>query len=186
MIPFRQLDTYAFEATPVNGIRKESLLSNRQTASGSLEAARGEQPDRRGPGESLQEPSVLKSSSFPPLSLYAPRQPESPVGSTYVSRVGQQVLLHGTGLPPQPPLRPDPVGQVPHDDTLRLHPPHTPRFSCDVASRLAVCVCDLPTSDFSSCVRPGVADTLTRRRVLLTFIPSGLHRFLLEKALKIR
>lgn len=74
-------------------------------------------------------PSVLKSSSFPSLSLYAPQQPESSVGSTYVSRVGQQVLLHGTGLSPQPPLRPDPVGQVPHDDTLRLPPLRSPATS---------------------------------------------------------
>lgn len=133
--------------------------------------------------------SVLKSPSFPFLSLHAyPNKPESSVGSTYVSRVGQQVLLHGTGLSPQPPLRPDPVDQVPHDDTLRLLPPPPPTLCSPAMSRLvsqSVFVI-LPTSDFSSCVRPGVADTLRRRSLLLTFTRSGLRRFLLEKVLKIR
>lgn len=70
-----------------------------------------------------ESPGRLKSrhpfSCLPALSLYGPRQPESSIGSTYVSRVRQQVLLKGAGLSPQLPLRPDPVGQVPHDDTLR-------------------------------------------------------------------
>lgn len=60
MVAFCQLDTYALEATRVNGIHKESLLSNRQTPAGSLEAARGEQPDQRDPRESVRE-AVIRS-----------------------------------------------------------------------------------------------------------------------------
>lgn len=54
-----------------------------------------------------------------PSAFTDPDNLNHPVGSTYVSRVRQQVLMKGAGLSPQPPLRPDPVGQVPHDDTLR-------------------------------------------------------------------
>lgn len=56
-------------------------------------------------------------SSVLALSLYTPRQPESPIRGTYISRVSQQVLLKGAALSRQPLLRPDAVGQVPHDDT---------------------------------------------------------------------
>lgn len=43
---------------------------------------------------------------------------EASISSTYISRVGQQVLLKRARLPDEPFLRPDPVGQVAHDDSV--------------------------------------------------------------------
>lgn len=51
---------------------------------------------------------------------------KTPTGITYVSGFGQQVLLQRAAHPHEPPLRPDPVGQVAHGDSAAPVAPVAP------------------------------------------------------------
>lgn len=51
---------------------------------------------------------------------------KTPTGITYVSGFGQQVLLQRAAHPHEPPLRPDPVGQVAHCDSAAPVAPVAP------------------------------------------------------------
>lgn len=91
----------------------------------------------------------------------------TPTGITYVSGVGQQVLLQRAAHPHEPPLRPDPVGQVAHGDSAA---PVAPVAAVDRStawlSRLSLpvfspplCLCDAAIPPTTPCIADTLAGT---------------------------
>lgn len=89
---------------------------------------------------------------------------KTPMGVTYVSGVRQKVLLQRAAHPHEPPLRPDPVGQVAHGDSASSS--HSSHFCLSLKSLALPALCSpllylrgaviLPLTP----THPRVADTL--------------------------